>query len=239
MEKVILKAVVREDFKKSGCKHLRKKGSIPAVVYKGGKVGTNIQVDAKELWRALHTDAGENAIIAIDISGGDKDSQKTVIVQETQKDPINDKYVHIDFHEISLKEKLKVKVPVIAKGEPIGVSEEKGILTQVIWEIEVECFPTEIPEHLDIRVEELRIGDAIHVKDMEAPEGIVILDDPEAVVVSVSPPAAEEEEEVPEEEETEEGAEPEVIKKGKKEEEGEEEGEEKAPPAPEKKEEKK
>lgn len=239
MEKVIIGATTREELKKSGCKHLRKGGRIPAVVYKGGKIGVNVHVDSKDLWHALHTEAGENAIITMNIQDKDKTSKKTVIVKEVQRDPINDKFIHVDFHEISLTEKIKVNVPVAAKGEAVGVTEEEGILTQVIWEIEVECLPTAIPERLEVRVEELRIGDAIHVKEIEVPEGVKILEDPENVVVSVSPPAQEEEK--PEEEAAgegaEEGAEPEVIKKGKKEEE--EEAEEETPPKEPKKEPKK
>lgn len=227
MEKVTLNAVQREHLGKGACKQLRKEGMIPAVVYKGGKEGMVIQVDSKELWKALHTEAGENAIIEMKIKSGDKTSKKTVIVQEKQRDPVTDVFLHVDFHEISLKEKLKVKVPVSTKGEPVGVKEDKGILSQTIWEIEVECLPTEIPEHVDVKVEELRIGDSIHVKDITIPGDIVILDDPEKVIVSVIPPKAEEVEE--EEGELEEGeVEPEVIKKGKQDE---EEGEE-APEAP-------
>lgn len=229
MEKVILKALIREEKGKGACKHMRREGQIPAVVYKEGKDAISVQVDSRELWHALHTDAGENAIITMDISGGEKEIKKTVIVKETQTDPITDKFLHLDFHEISLKEKLKVKVPVNVKGEAIGVKEEEGVLAQAMWEVEVECLPTDIPEHIDVQVEELKIGDAIHVKDLAAPQGVAILDDPEQVVVAVHVPKAEEE--VVEEEEGEEGeVEPEVIKKGKGEE---EEGAEAAEEAPE------
>ncbi|MDP8259360.1 MAG: 50S ribosomal protein L25 [Candidatus Aadella gelida] len=230
MEKVMLDAEQREVFKKGGCKHLREEGKIPGVVYKAGKKGTSIHIDAKALGQALHTEAGENAIITLNISAGEKPSKKTVIVQEIQRNPLSEKYVHVDFHEISLTEKLKVSVPVNVKGEAVGVTEEKGVLTQVLWELEVECLPTAIPEHLDVRVEELRIGDAIHIEEMEAPEGVTFLEEPETVVVSVSPPAAEEEEAVVEEEGAEEGEEPELIKKGKKEEEEGEEPEKEAAP---------
>jgi large subunit ribosomal protein L25 len=229
MEKIILKAEIREGVGKDACKHLRRDGKIPAVVYKEGKKSLSVQVDSNDLWHALHTDAGENAIITMDISG-DKATKKTVIVQETQQDPINDKFLHVDFHEISLKEALKVNVPVHLKGEAIGVTEEDGILSQILWELEVECLPTAIPERIEINVEELKIGDAIHIQEVTPPEGVKILGEPEDVIVTVTPPKAEEEiEEV--EEGAEEGAEePEVIKKGKKEEEeGEEAPEEEAP----------
>ncbi|MFH1305692.1 MAG: 50S ribosomal protein L25 [Candidatus Omnitrophota bacterium] len=227
MEKVILNAAQRANLGKGSCKQLRREGKVPAVVYKGGKIGLSIQVESKALWRALHTAAGENAIITMDIEGGDKNIKKIVIVQEVQLNPLDESYVHIDFHEISMKEKLKVKVPVTVKGTAIGVEEDEGVLTQIIWELEVECLPTEIPEHVNVHVEKLRIGDAIHVKDLELPRNVTVLDEPEQVVVSVSPPHAEEE---PEEAPAEESGEPEVIKKGKKEEEEAGETEAETPP---------
>jgi len=219
MEKIILKGIVRKDFGKSGCKQVRKAGSIPAIVYKSGKTGVSVQVEKRDLWKALHTEAGENAIINMNITGDEKILKKTVIVQEIQVDPVSDEVVHVDFHEISLKEKLKVKVPVVAKGEAVGVKEEEGVLTQVIWEIEIECMPAAIPEHIIVHVDNLHVGDAIHIKDVEFPQDIHVLEDPEKVVVSVHIPKVEEEEpEVSEEE----GEEPEIIKKGKKEEDEEE-----------------
>ena len=233
MEKIMLKASVRSGLGKSASKHLRKDGKVPGVIYKGGKAGINIQVDQNDLWHALHTEAGENAIITMDISNEGKPTQKTVIVKEMQAHPLNEKFLHVDFYEISLKEKLKVNVPVAVKGESIGVKEEDGILAQLLWELEVECLPTEIPEHIDVHVDELKIGDAIHARDITPPEGVKFLGDPEQIIVTVHPPKAEEvleEEEAAEEEGAE--AEPEVIKKGKKEEEEVPEGEgEAAPPA--------
>ena len=224
MEKIILKGIVREHFGKSGCKQVRKAGSVPGIVYKSGKKGVSVQVEKRDLWKALHTEAGENAIINMDITGDEKKLKKTVIVQEIQVDPVSDEVVHVDFHEISLKEKLKVNVPVVAKGEAVGVREEEGVLTQVLWEIEIECLPTAIPEHIIVHVDNLHVGDAIHIKDVEFPTDVHVLEDPEKVVVSVHIPKVEEEEE-PEVSE-EEGEEPEIIKKGKKEED--EEAQEKA-----------
>ncbi|HNX90745.1 MAG TPA: 50S ribosomal protein L25 [Candidatus Omnitrophota bacterium] len=227
MEKIIMKATAREVLGKGICKRLRKDGSIPGVVYKGGDHGMTIFVDGKELWKALHTAAGENAIITLDITG----SKKTVIVKEVQTDPMNDKFVHVDFHEISLTEKIRVKVPVRAKGEPEGVK-EGGVLNQVLWELEIECLPTEIPEHIDLAVEKLKIGDAIHIKDVAETSKIHIIGDSDQVVIGVVVPHMEEEK--PKEEALTAETEPELIKKGKKEEEG-AEGEAAAPAAGEKK----
>lgn len=220
MENIELKAVAREVTGKGASKRARKEGQIPAVVYKGGAEAVTLNVGTKELWHVLHTDAGENVIINLAIEGGNKSGSKTVIVKEVQHDPIKDSIIHVDFQEISLKEKLKVNVPVNIKGEAVGVKEEDGILNQVEWELEVECLPTEIPEHIDINVDELHINDAIHIKDISLKGDVRVLGDPEQVVVIISPPTSEEEIEG-EEGEEEGGEEPELIKKGKKEEEGE------------------
>jgi large subunit ribosomal protein L25 len=236
MEKILLKAVLREGLGKSLCKQIREKGAIPGVVYKGGDKGINVQVDSKELWKALHTEAGENAIITMDIGGGKKNAEKTVMIKEVQQNPVNDKFVHVDFQEISLSEKLKVKVPVAVKGEAPGVKEDGGVFNLVLWEIEVECLPTAIPEHIDVHVENMRINDTIHVKDLPKSEGVEFVEDPEHTVVSVTPPKAEEGV-APAEAVVEGVEEPEVIKKGKKEEEG--EAEEGGAAAPEKEKEEK
>jgi len=228
MEKIMIKTSVRKARGTIACKHLRKDGFIPAIVYKGGKESLPILIESKDLWHAMHTEAGENAIITLDIADGKKKSKRTVIIQETQTDSVKDKLLHVDFHEISLTERIKVKVPVGLKGEPAGVKEEDGVLSQVVWEVEVECLPMEIPEQIEVSVEELRIGDTACVKDIEPLEGVQVLDDPEQAIAVVNPPQAEEEL-VPEEAEAaEEMEEPELIKKGKKEEEegAAEEGEE-------------
>ncbi|MDD4956973.1 MAG: 50S ribosomal protein L25 [Candidatus Omnitrophica bacterium] len=224
MEKIMLKAEIREELGKSAAHHVRKEGKVPAVIYKDGQVGVNVQVDNRALWHAVHTEAGENAIITLNISGNGAPESKTVIVQDIQTDPLNDTFVHVDFHEISLTEKIKVNIPVAVKGESVGVKDEDGVLTQTIWEIEVECLPTDIPEHINIDVTGLAMGDAIHVSDVPPIPGVKILEDPETVIVSVHHHEAEPEEEAAT---TVEGEEPELIKKGKKEEEG-AEGEEPA-----------
>ncbi len=229
MEKVELKAVGRDVTGKGASKRFRKEGQIPAVVYKGGEDALSLHIDMKALWHVLNTEAGENVIINLNIEKKDKAENKTVIVKEVQHHPIKDSIIHVDFQEISLTEKLKVSVPVAIKGEAIGVKEENGVLNQVEWELEVECLPTEIPEHIDINVDDLHLNESIHIKDIKMEGDVEILGDPQQVILTVSTPDLEETEGAEEEEEVtgEEGAEPEIIKKGKKEEdeEGESSGE--------------
>jgi len=223
MEKIVVNAEIRTELGKSKVKKLREKDLIPAVVYKGGKECFNLKIQRKELFEALHTSAGENVLITLKIKGEKKVKEKTCIIKELQYHPVRENILHVDLNEISLTEKIKIKVPVQTHGEPEGVTKDGGVLDHPLWEVEIECLPTEIPEKIEVEVGKMKIGDTVYVKDLEVASGIKILNDPELTVLSVVPPAKEEvAEEVPAEGEMEE---PEVIKKGKKEEEEIPEGE--------------
>lgn len=218
MEKVILKAEVRLASGKRIAKDLRKKNTIPAVVYKGGLDAMKLQLSVREFEQVLHTKAGENIIVTLKIAGSDKGlKDKTVLIKEIQREPIKDRILHVDFNEISLTETLKVNVPLAAHGEPEG-KKEGGTLEHVMWELQVECLPADIPEKIEVEVSGLKIGDAIYVKNITAPAGVKILTDPELIAMIVKPPKVE----VPSEEAAAEApSEPELIRKKK---EAEEEG---------------
>ncbi|OGW94638.1 MAG: hypothetical protein A3K16_05420 [Omnitrophica bacterium RIFCSPLOWO2_01_FULL_45_24] len=238
MEKVILKAEVRLASGKRIAKDLRKKNTIPAVVYKGGLDAMKLQLSVRDFEQVLHTKAGENIIVTLKIAGpGKSEKDKTVLIKEIQREPIKERILHVDFNEISLTETLKVNVPLAAHGEPEG-KKDGGTLEHVMWELQVECLPADIPEKIEVEVSGLKIGDAIYVKNIAAPAGVKILTDPELIAMIVKPPKVE----VPKEEAAAEApAEPELIRKKKEaEEKGETEKKEEAPKATEaKKEEKK
>ena len=227
MEKVILEVETREGSGKRIAKDLRNKKLIPAVVYKGGKDALKLQLAEADLAKVLRTKAGENVIVTLKITGGDsKAKDKTVVIKEIQREPIKSRILHVDFNEISLTETLKVNVPLAAHGEPEG-KKEGGTLEHVMWELQVECLPTDIPEKIEVDVSKLKIGDAVYVKNITAPEGVKVLTDPELIAMIVKPPKAE----VPKEEVTAEaGTEPELIRKKKEVEEGAEEAKKEEPP---------
>lgn len=238
MEKVILNVEVRSVSGKATAKGLRRKDQIPAVVYKGGKEALKLQLAVRDLNEVLHTKAGENVIVNLKIAGGDgKAKDKTVLIKEIQREPIRGLILHVDFNEISLTETLKVNVPLAVHGEAVGVKADGGTLEHVMWELQVECLPTNIPEKIEVEVSSLKIGDAIYVKNIAVPEGVKVLNDPELIAIIVKPPKVE----VPKEEAAEAAAvEPELIRKKKEtEEEGEGDKKEEAPKADTKKEEKK
>ena len=222
MEEIILEASTREETGKSKLKPLRKEGFIPAVVYGEGKKTTSIKVGRRSVLRLIHEHHIENAIINLKICGDEKKlKDATVIIKELQRDPVKDEIIHIDFNQISLTKEIKVKIPIGTKGEPVGVKVDGGSLEHILWELEIECLPTQIPEKIEVEVSELKIGDTIHVKDLAVPKEVKVLQDPEQVVLSVAAPVKEEEIAPAAEEE---GApeEPEVIKEKKEVAEGEE-----------------
>jgi large subunit ribosomal protein L25 len=232
MEKIILKADKRDSTGKEAGNRMRKNGVIPAIVYKRAENAVPIGVTLKDLFPVLHTTAGENVIISMEIFNRENpekpDMEKTVIIKEIQYHPVKGDILHLDFQEISLTEKITVEIPIETKGDPIGVKSDGGILDHPIKELSIECLPTEIPEKIFVNVENLKIGDSIRVKDLNIPSGVTVLDDPEQTVASVVPPEAEE---VVSEEEalTDAATEPEVIKQKKPEDapEGEEKKEKK------------
>ncbi|MDD5440215.1 MAG: 50S ribosomal protein L25 [Candidatus Omnitrophica bacterium] len=161
-----------------------------------------------------------------------------VIIKEIQTEPLKGQVIHIDFNEVSLTKKIKVKVPVATKGEAKEVTGGNGVIEHTVWEVEVECLPMNIPEKLLVDIEGMKIGDTKMIKDLIVSEDIKVLNDPDLVIIAAKPPAKEEVKvEVPGEE----AVEPEVIAKGKKpeEEEGEAPAADAAKPAQAPKEEKK
>ncbi len=214
MQKTVkLKAVKREKTGKEYVKKLRLTKNIPAIVYGKGFNPIPLEVNGKELETILRSGAGENAVISLQIDGDPKVKEKTVLISEIQHNPVNDHINHIDFHAISLTEKIRVKVPVHEKGEAPGIK-EGGVLDHVHREIEVECLPTDIPNRIEVNIDKLNIGDSIHVKDLALPSGVKCVLDPEEKVLGVLAPMKEE---VVAPAEGEAPAEPELIKKERKE----------------------
>ncbi len=146
-----------------------------------------------------------------------------MLVKDYQTDPVKNELLHVDFIEISLKQKITTIVPIVMTNEPVGVK-NGGILHQQLRDVEIECLPTQIPDGIEVDVSSIDIGHSLHVSDLVVTEGVKILSDPGEAILSVSAPVKEEEAPVvPAEEEA---AEPELVKKAKPEEEEAEGGKE-------------
>lgn len=190
MEQVLLKAGKREEKGKEKCKKIRVKGNVPAIVYGKSVDSMPIAVTEKDFTKVLKTESGQNVIINLQIDEN-KDKDFLVMVSEIQRDVFQKKILHVDFHKISLDEKVTVSIPVKLIGESLGVK-EGGVLDHVLWQIEIETLPMQIPEHVEADISELKIGDSLHVKDIKFPEGVTTTAELEDAVVIIHHPKAEE-----------------------------------------------
>ena len=204
MEKVILKANVREANSKSFRNNLRKSGRIPGVYY--SKHGKPISIDVldKTINPLIYTT--ETHLISLQIEG---QQDLDCVIKDVQFDPLTDKVVHFDLLGLTSGETFQFEVPIKFSGNPIGIK-EGGVLQTFLHKLDIECLPANIPQHIDLNIQDLKIGDSIHIKDLSL-ENVTVLNPEETVIVSVTHPKAEKEEVVEEEEET--AAEPEVIGK--------------------------
>ena len=204
-----LEAVKRETRGKNEARRLRVAGRIPAVVYGGlNQEALAVSVDPKILSRILHSESGVNTLIDLKVDGG---TASRVLVKDFLLDPIHHKLLHADFYRLALDKPITLSVTVLLKGESKGVKLQGGVLDFPNREVEIEVLPTEIPEHLEIDVTELTIGQGVRLKDLAEGAKWTPVSDPETLLVHVVPARVEE---TPAE-----GAaavaEPEVIKKGK------------------------
>ena len=199
MEKIKLAAQVREKTGKGVARKLRQSGLVPAVLYGKDKDPQTLIVDPQEVRAYL---AG-NVIFDLEIEGLGKE---TAMIKEVQRDVISGDIKHIDFLHISMDEKVTVTVPITLVGDAAGV-QEGGVIQQLLWELEVECLPLEIPETIEIDISNLGIGESLSVSEVSAPGGTDILTSGEEVIVTIVQPTATVEETDAEEEVTE----PEVI----------------------------
>lgn len=185
MKEVILKVKPREKLGKEQAKKLRKNGIIPAVVYGQETKTLPLEVESKSFNTLVRGGLGENVILTL-VLDDEKDGKKQVLIREVQRDPVRGDIVHIDFHQISLTQKITIEVPIHLTGIPEGVK-EGGILQHALREVKVECLPTAIPDKFEVDVSHLKIGDSLHVADIKV-ENVTILSDLQSSIASVVPP---------------------------------------------------
>jgi large subunit ribosomal protein L25 len=180
----------REGKGKQAAKRLRREGQIPAILY-GGATPQPIAVDPKAVLKMIHGHEGTTQLLSLKFDGG-ATSSRMAIIRDMQFDPVSDNLLHVDLQEVAADRAITVRVAVHPVGEAVGVRDTKGILSLVLHELEISCLPTSIPQSIDADVSELAIGDVLTVRDLVAPEGVRILNDPGQAIATVSPPMAEE-----------------------------------------------
>lgn len=170
MELLEIKADIRKTAGKGSSHAIRREGKIPAVLYGPKTESVLLSVNTKEFENVLKTRKSGQILFNLVVNNSDKGG-RTVLIKELQIHPVSRDFLHADFYEVSMDRKIRVKVPVKTKGKAIGL-DFGGMLQIIRREIEVLCFPNQIPESVELDVTELNVGDSIHVKDIPAPEGI-------------------------------------------------------------------
>ena len=222
----VLEAVKRDRFGKNEAGRLRREGFVPSVLYGGQKgedgkpVATPICVQPKALMQILHSDSGANTLITLKVGA---DATK-VLLKEYQLDPVSHHLLHADFYAVAMDKMITVTVPVVLKGEPMGVKQQGGLLDFVHREFEVECLPGDIPEHVEVDVSNLMLNQSIRLRDIIESVKWKPVTDTDIMIAHVVAPKAEAVPEAEAEAATAGAAEPEVIKKGKADKEEEAEG---------------
>jgi large subunit ribosomal protein L25 len=197
MAKSVLNVEPRVRTGKGGSRKVRADGLVPAVVYGKGIETLNLRVDPKALQQATATEAGWNTLITL--KGDGPYDGKVVVLKDMQIDAIRREPKHVDFYALDMKKKIAFMVPVSPQGKSKG-EKEGGTLQLVRHELEVFCLPTNIPPSIEINVEELEVGDAVHIDEVSFPEGAESRHDVNFTVLTVVSRMAEEVEEVEEEE---------------------------------------
>jgi large subunit ribosomal protein L25 len=212
MESLKLISEYRASSGKGVSRRLRAQGRVPAVLYGHSDEPVKISIDEQDFRRVLRVQ-GETAIIGLSVEGEVK-KDCDAIIKEIQQHPASGEILHVDFQHIRRDEKLKIEVPLVLLGEPLGVKEMGGVLEHGPRELVIRCFPRDIPERIEVDVSGLKMHDAIHVREIAARNpGFEFLDAPGTTLAIVVPSRIEEE--APKPAAAEEAAEPEVIGKGK------------------------
>lgn len=195
-----LAAARREKVGKGTARKLRRSGNIPGIVYGPGKEPTPVYTAEREFLKVFEG-AGHTHLVDLDLAG----DTRTVLIKEVERHPIRNNVLHVDFHEVRMDRVIHTSVPVVLVGEESRES-DGGIVTQMLTELEVKSLPVSIPDHIEVDISKMKVGESIHVGDLKLPEGVETEEDPEEIVVSVVAPVLEAAEEA-------EASEPEIVGK--------------------------
>jgi large subunit ribosomal protein L25 len=182
MPEVVVAKPREGKFNKNAARRVRVAGKIPAVLYGAGHDAVAVEVDPKQISRILFSETGHNTIFDVEVAG--VPSAKAMIV-DWQREPIKDQLIHIDMKRIALDKTLRVSVRVKLLGVPVGVKNSGGILDQVMREVEIECLPADIPNHIDVDVSNLELFGSLRVSDLPHSDKIKYLTAEDATVVHV------------------------------------------------------
>ena len=190
-KQVKLKAERRSGTGRSAARKLKARGVVPAVIYGAKDKAQPLQVSARDVNAMLSHASGENILVELEIDG--EKSNRMALIQEVQHSPVGGNILHIDFHAVSMDEKIHAEVPLETIGIPNGVKNFGGLLEQSLRSLPVECLPRDLPDRISVDVSALNIGDSIHVRDIQLPSGVTAKVQLDLTAFSVLEPAVEEE----------------------------------------------
>jgi large subunit ribosomal protein L25 len=185
MEKTTLRARRRDGAGTRAARRLRRSGQIPAVIYGASEHPQPIQIDSREFLGLISQGLSENTLITV-LLDDEESSDRVAIIREVQRDPIRGELAHIDLVHIDLTREIDVEVPLKLIGTAVGVK-QGGVLEHRLYEVEIRCLPTQIPDHFELDVSALGIGDSAHVGDLDL-SGYEVLTEPERTIVSIAAP---------------------------------------------------
>jgi large subunit ribosomal protein L25 len=190
-KQVKLAAERRTEIGRSAVRKLKARGAVPAIIYGAKDKPEPLQISRRDINALLSHASGENILVELEIAGDGKN--RLALVQEVQHSPVGGDVLHVDFHAVSMDERIEAEVPLEPIGIPNGVKNFGGLLEQNVRALAIECLPKDLPDKLTVDVSALEIGDSIHVRDIALPEGVRTKIQPDLTVFSVLAPTVEEE----------------------------------------------
>jgi large subunit ribosomal protein L25 len=183
MDQVSLRAEPRSEFGSRVGRRLRTAGSVPAVVYGRGLEPISVAVDRRELYAALHTEAGSNALINLEVAGTKKPF--LTVAREVQRHPVRGEISHLDFISISLTEEIDAEVALEFVGVPVGVKRDAGIIETIRTSVNISALPLDIPGHITVDISAMEVNESKRVSDLPVLKGVTYLDEPDTDLVQV------------------------------------------------------
>ena len=188
-KQVKLTARPRSESGRNAVKGVRTRGSVPAVIYGHHRTPANLEVSHRELEILLSHAVGENILVDLEIQDGANKSNQLSLIQEVQRHTLRNQILHVDFQAVSMTEKISADITVEPFGEAEGVKNFGGLLEQSIRSISIRCLPQDLPEIIKVDVSALKIGDSIHIRDLQLPKGVEADVDADLTVFIVAEPA--------------------------------------------------
>ena len=185
---IVVKSECRDAFGKNASRRIRMKGKIPAILYGEGIDNVALVLDKTDIFQILRSDTKENTIFRLALGAEERDA----MIKALQIDPTTDELVHADLIQIAMDKLIRVSIPIVPVGEAVGVKTEGGFVDLVTRQVDVECLPKDIPEHIEVDISGLHINQSLKVENLPSPAGVRFLSEPGSVLVLIAMPHKEE-----------------------------------------------